>query len=235
MPDKPIAGKLYVVATPIGNSADISRRAVDVLSSADAVVCEERKNGARLLKELGIDKPLIELNEHNESSMIQDILVLLMQGQSLALVSDCGTPVFSDPGRQLLVLLNEMNIQVVPVPGASSLVAAMSVCPFNLEQFQFAGFLPPKTEQRQSAMTRLSRSDQPIILMDTPYRLSKLLLEIQQAFGKKQRVFLACDLTLPGERIYLGTIEEVIQQTNNRKAEFILILDRPQRKQFGGP
>ena len=235
MPDKPIAGKLYVVATPIGNSADISRRAVDVLSSADAVVCEERKNGARLLKELGIDKPLIELNEHNESSMIQDILVLLMQGQSLALVSDCGTPVFSDPGRQLLVLLAEMNIQVVPVPGASSLIAAMSVCPFNLEQFQFAGFLPPKTEQRQSAMTRLSRSDQPIILMDTPYRLSKLLLEIQQAFGKKQRVFLACDLTLPGERIYLGTIEEVIQQTNNRKAEFILILDRPQRKQFGGP
>ncbi len=235
MPDKPIAGKLFVVATPIGNSADITRRAVDVLSSADAVVCEERKNGARLLKELGIDKPLIELNEHNESSMIQDILVLLMQGQSLALVSDCGTPVFSDPGRQLLVLLNEMNIQVVPVPGASSLVAAMSVCPFNLEQFQFAGFLPPKTEQRQSAMTRLSRSDQPIILMDTPYRLSKLLLEIQQAFGKKQRVFLACDLTLPGERIYLGTIEEVIQQTNNRKAEFILILDRPQRKQFGGP
>ena len=235
MPDKPIAGKLFVVATPIGNSADISRRAVDVLSSADAVVCEERKNGARLLKELGIDKPLIELNEHNESSMIQDILVLLMQGQSLALVSDCGTPVFSDPGRQLLVLLAEMNIQVVPVPGASSLIAAMSVCPFNLEQFQFAGFLPPKTEQRQSAMTRLSRSDQPIILMDTPYRLSKLLLEIQQAFGKKQRVFLACDLTLPGERIYLGTIEEVIQQTNNRKAEFILILDRPQRKQFGGP
>ena len=235
MPDKPIAGKLFVVATPIGNSADISRRAVDVLSSADAVVCEERKNGARLLKELGIDKPLIELNEHNESSMIQDILVLLMQGQSLALVSDCGTPVFSDPGRQLLVLLNEMNIQVVPVPGASSLVAAMSVCPFTLDQFQFAGFLPPKTEQRQSALARLSRSDQPIILMDTPYRLSKLLLEIQQAFGKKQRVFLACDLTLPGERIYLGTIEEVIQQTNNRKAEFILILDRPQRKQFGGP
>ncbi|NMC15585.1 MAG: 16S rRNA (cytidine(1402)-2'-O)-methyltransferase [Chloroflexi bacterium] len=235
MPDKPIAGKLFVVATPIGNSADITRRAVDVLSSADAVVCEERKNGARLLKELGIDKPLIELNEHNESSMIQDVLVLLMQGQSLALVSDCGTPVFSDPGRQLLVLLAEMNIQVVPVPGASSLIAAMSVCPFNLEQFQFAGFLPPKTEQRQSALTRLSRSDQPIILMDTPYRLSKLLLEVQQAFGKKQRVFLACDLTLPGERIYLGTIEEVIQQTNNRKAEFILILDRPQRKQFGGP
>ncbi len=121
MPDKPIAGKLFVVATPIGNSADITRRAVDVLSSADAVVCEERKNGARLLKELGIDKPLIELNEHNESNMIQDILVLLMQGQSLALVSDCGTPVFSDPGRQLLVLLNEMNIQVVPVPGASSI------------------------------------------------------------------------------------------------------------------
>ncbi len=234
MPNKPAAGKLYVVATPIGNSADITRRAVDTLSNVEAVICEERKNGARLLKELGLEKALIELNEHNESSMVQDILVLLMQGQSLALISDCGTPVFSDPGRQLLVLLDEMKIQVVPVPGASSLISAMSVCPFLLEQFQFAGFLPPKTEQRQSALARLSRADQPIILMDTPYRLGKLLLEVQQAFGKKQRVFLACDLTLPGERLYLGTVEEVIQLTNNRKAEFILILDRPQRKQFGG-
>ncbi|MEL7644965.1 MAG: 16S rRNA (cytidine(1402)-2'-O)-methyltransferase [Anaerolineaceae bacterium] len=235
MPDKLSAGKLYVVATPIGNPADITRRAVEVLSSVDAVVCEERKNGARLLKELGLEKKLIELNEHNESNLIQEVLVLLMQGQSLALVSDCGTPVFSDPGRQLLVLLEEMKIQVVPVPGSSSLIAAMSVCPFPLEQFQFAGFLPPKTGQRQNALARLSRADQPIILMDTPYRLGKLLLEVQQAFGKKQRVFLACDLTLPGEKLYLGTIEEVIRQANNRKAEFILIVERPQRKQFGGP
>lgn len=227
------AGTLYVVATPIGNSADITRRAVDVLSNVDAVVCEERKNGARLLKELGLEKPLIELNEHNESSMTQDILVLLMQGQSLALISDCGTPVFSDPGRQLLVLLAEMNIRVAPVPGASSLIAAISVCPFDLGQFQFAGFLPPKTEQRQSVLSRLSRADQPTILMDTPYRMGKLLLEVQQAFGKNQRVCLSCDLTLPGEKIYLGSVEEVIRQVNNRKAEFILILDRPRRKQFG--
>ncbi len=120
MTEKPAAGNLYIVATPIGNSADITRRALDVLGSVDAVICEERKNGARLLKELGISKPLIELNEHNESSMIQEVLILLMQGQSMALISDCGTPVFSDPGRQLLVLLEEMRIQVVPVPGASS-------------------------------------------------------------------------------------------------------------------
>jgi 16S rRNA (cytidine1402-2'-O)-methyltransferase len=140
MAEKPAAGILYIVATPIGNPADITRRAVDILNFVDAVICEERKNGARLLKELGLSKTLIELNEHNESSLIQEILVLLMQGQSLALISDCGTPVFSDPGRQLLVLLEEMNIQVVPVPGASSLMAAVSVCPFNLEQFQFVGF-----------------------------------------------------------------------------------------------
>ncbi|HOE35358.1 MAG: 16S rRNA (cytidine(1402)-2'-O)-methyltransferase [Chloroflexi bacterium] len=235
MAEKPAAGILYIVATPIGNPADITRRAVDILNFVDAVICEERKNGARLLKELGLSKTLIELNEHNESSLIQEILVLLMQGQSLALISDCGTPVFSDPGRQLLVLLEEMNIQVVPVPGASSLMAAVSVCPFNLEQFQFVGFLPPKTEQRQAALARLSRADLPLILMDTPYRLAKLLGEVQQAFGKKQRVFLACDLTLPSEKLYHGTIEDVIRQTNNRKAEFILILDKPQRKQFGGP
>ena len=226
-------GKLYIVATPIGNPQDITLRAIETLRSVDAVICEERKDGSRLLKQLEIiGKPLIELNEHNESDMIQQVLIELMNGRNMALVSDCGTPVFSDPGKQLLKLMSEMRIKVVPVPGASSLMAALSVCPFDMENFTFLGFLPPKTEQRAAVLQKHKFSDCPLILMDTPYRLAKLLDEVSRTFGRQQQIFLALDLTLPSEMTYLGTVQDVASQVQGRKAEFILILDRPLRRKF---
>lgn len=226
-------GKLYIVATPIGNSQDITLRAIETLRSVDAVICEERKDGSRLLKQLEIiGKPLIELNEHNESDMIQQVLIELMNGRNMALVSDCGTPVFSDPGKQLLKLMAEMRIKVVPVPGASSLMAALSVCPFDMENFTFLGFLPPKTEQRAAVLQKHKFSECPLILMDTPYRLVKLLDEVSRTFGRQQQIFLALDLTLPSEMTYLGMVQDVAAQVQGRKAEFILILDRPQRRKF---
>ena len=226
------AGKLFVVAIHIGNAGDITTRAVETLAKVDAILCEERKNGSRLLKSLGIEKPLLELNEHNEAERIQEVLLLLAQGQSLALISDCGTPVFSDPGKKLLQLLYEMNIKVTPIPGASSLMAALSVCPFDLEEFLFIGFLPVKTDQRQKKLSQLKHADYPLVLMDTPYRMQRLLQEVQQTFGKKQDIFLACDLTMSEEHLYLGSVDEILTRTQNRKAEFILILDRPQKKLF---
>ena len=226
------AGKLYVVATPIGNAGDITTRAIETLAHADVILCEEHRNGSRLLKSLGIAKPLLELNEHNEAERIQEVLLMLAQGQSLALISDCGTPVFSDPGKKLLQLLYEMNITVTPLPGASSLMAALSVCPFDLEEFLFIGFLPVKTDQRQKKLSQLKYSNYPLVLMDTPYRLQRLLQEVQQSFGKKQNIFLACDLTMPEEGLYLGPVDEILPKIQNRKAEFILILDRPQKKPF---
>lgn len=226
-------GKLYIVATPIGNPQDITLRAIETLRSVDAVICEERKDGSRLLKQLEIiGKPLIELNEHNESDMIQQVLIELMNGRNMALVSDCGTPVFSDPGKQLLKLMAEMRIKVVPVPGASSLMAALSVCPFDMENFTFLGFLPPKTEQRAAVLQKHKFSECPLILMDTPYRLVKLLDEVSRTFGRQQQIFLALDLTLPSEMTCLGTVQDVAAQVQGRKAEFILILDRPQRRKF---
>ncbi|MEA4931190.1 MAG: 16S rRNA (cytidine(1402)-2'-O)-methyltransferase [Anaerolineaceae bacterium] len=226
-------GKLYIVATPIGNPQDITLRAIETLRSVDAVICEERKDGSRLLKQLEIiGKPLIELNEHNESDMIQQVLIELMNGRNMALVSDCGTPVFSDPGKQLLKLMAEMRIKVVPVPGASSLTTALSVCPFDMENFTFLGFLPPKTEQRAAVLQKHKFSECPLILMDTPYRLVKLLDEVSRTFGRQQQIFLALDLTLPSEMTCLGTVQDVAAQAQGRKAEFILILDRPQRRKF---
>ena len=226
------AGKLHIVATPIGNAGDITTRAVETLAKVDVILCEERKNGSRLLKSLGIEKPLLELNEHNEAERIQEVILMLAQGQSLALISDCGTPVFSDPGKKLLQLLYEMNIAITPLPGASSLMAALSVCPFDLEEFLFIGFLPVKTDQRQKKLSQLKYSNYPLVLMDTPYRLQRLLQEVQQSFGKKQNIFLACDLTMPEERLYLGPVDEILPRIQSRKAEFILILDRPQKKSF---
>ena len=233
MADSNKFGTLYIVATPIGNAQDITLRAIETLKSVDAVICEERKDGSRLLKQLEITgKPLIELNEHNEAIMIEQVLIDLMNGKNMALISDCGTPVFSDPGKQLLRLMTEMRIKVAPVPGVSSLMAALSLCPFDMETFTFLGFLPPKTEQRSAVLQKYKINDSPIILMDTPYRLGKLLDEISKVFSRQQQIFLACDLTLPSEAVYLGSVQDVIAEIQSRKAEFILILDRPQRRRF---
>ena len=226
-----VAGKLYIVATPIGNTGDITQRALDTLNQVDVILCEERKVASRLLKQLDIKKPLIELNEHNEEQMVHEVLLKLTQGQNMALISDCGTPVFSDPGRILLEMLYGANIEVTPVPGASSLIAAISICPFDLRQFQFLGFLPPKTEQRKRALQRSSKNTDALILMDTPYRMAKLLEEVAAAFGKNQNIFLATDLTLPTEKIYLGPVQEIQKDVQNRKAEFILIIEKRGRRQ----
>ena len=230
MNEKRPFGRLYIVATPIGDPDDISQRAIETLKSVDLVLCEERKNGSRLLKQLGVQTPLAELNEHNERTIIQDYLLMLMEGKNLALVSDCGTPVFSDPGRELIRVLQEMGIPISPIPGASSLMAAISVCPFNLDRFHFAGVLPPKAEERERALQKLSNTATPLILMDTPYRMVRLLEDVTRVFGKKQRVFLACDLTLRSERLLLGEAEQILQQVQNQKAEFILVLDTPSRR-----
>lgn len=224
------AGKLLIVATPIGNTGDITQRAIDALSSVDTILCEERKVASRLLKQLGISKPLVELNEHNEEQMVNEVLLKLTEGQNLALISDCGTPVFSDPGRTVLEMLYGAGIEVSPIPGPSSLIAAISICPFDLRQFRFLGFLPPKTEQRKIALQRQNNTENALILMDTPYRMAKLLEEVASTYGKNQQIFLATDLTLPSEKVYLGPVQEVQKKVQNRKAEFILIIEKKPRR-----
>jgi 16S rRNA (cytidine1402-2'-O)-methyltransferase len=218
-------GCLYIVATPIGNYQDITLRALQVLRDADAVVCEEFRQGSTLLKKLDIpSKELLQLNEHNEAEKAPDLLQLLLSGKRLALVSDCGTPAFADPGTQLVKLAMEFQVPVVPVPGVSSLMALISISPLSMDRFYFAGFLPRKTAERQSELKSLLRMNVPIILMDTPYRLEKLLLEIRQTFGKNRLVTLAMDLTLESEEILHGSVTEILPRVKNRKSEFMLIV-----------
>ena len=218
-------GNLFLVATPIGNYQDITLRALSVLDKADAVICEEYREASTLLKKLEIpQKRLLQLNEHNEVEAAEDLLRLLMEGNDLALISDAGTPAFADPGTYLIKRCMELQIPVTPVPGPSSLMTAISLSPLALDEFYFAGFLPRKESQRKSKFQLLKKLNTTIILMDTPYRLGKLLEEVKDNFGPGKLVTLALDLTLESETLAHGAVQDVIKKTSNRKGEFILII-----------
>ena len=222
-------GKLYIVATPIGNLKDITLRALDILKKVDAVICEEYRQGSRLLHRLDIENELIPLNEHNEAEDAHKIMMRLAQGESMAIISDAGTPVFADPGQHLLELLYQMEIPVSPVPGPASLMAALSLCDFPIDRFIFSGFPPRKSQQREGFLQKYTAETVPVILMDTPYRLTKLLEEVLTVFGKHQEILLACDLTQKKEAVFRGRIGEILPKVSGQKREFILILNLNRR------
>jgi 16S rRNA (cytidine1402-2'-O)-methyltransferase len=217
-------GTLFIVATPLGHPQDITLRAVEVLRQVAAVVCEERREGARLLKKLGLDKPLVMLNEHTEAVATPELVARLQAGDDLALISDCGTPVFSDPGHALVRAATHAGARVSPMPGPSSLMAALSVCDFKVERFVYEGFLPRDKAQRHQRLVELRAQQHPIVLMDTPYRLGQLLGEIAEVFGPAQPVMLATDLTLPTEYIWRGPVAQVAHLAGGEKREFVLVI-----------
>ena len=220
-----LIGKLYIIATPIGNYDDITLRAIKTLREVDVIICEEPRQATTLLKKLDITiKQLVSLNEHNESEQAGQIIQAMFMGQNMALISDCGTPVFSDPGAVLIKTCVDNGIQVVPIPGTSSLMAALSILDFKIENFYFAGFLPRESQQRKNELYKLKAIKSPIVLMDTPYRLVKLLEELEVAFGKGCQVTLTCDLTLPSESIFRGRLDAIRKKVGTRKAEFMLII-----------
>jgi 16S rRNA (cytidine1402-2'-O)-methyltransferase len=223
-----MAGTLFLVATPIGNYDDITVRALNTLKSADIIVCEERSEGSRLLRHYGIEKQIETLNEHNETAAASVLIGLLKDGKSLALISDCGTPVFSDPGRVLVERAIQQHINIVPLPGASSLLPALIVSGFVITEFVFAGFLSPKRERRIHELQLLRKERRTVVLMDTPYRLTQLIRDVAEVFGEARRVCVAFDLTLPTEKIYHGTAVALYQQflKEEKKGEFVVVLDR---------
>ena len=219
------SGKLYIVSTPIGNWDDITLRALKILKDVDLLVCEELRVGSTLLKKLSLPaKELIDLNEHNENEQVGIVIQKLFEGANIALISDCGTPVFADPGHMLINQETQMGIEVVPIPGPSSLMAALSVLDFKLDRFYFAGFLPREKDHRKTVLNSLRSMDIPIVLMDTPYRLQKLLEEVSQTFGKNRRITLGINITMENEKFLRGTVAEIMKQLNQKKAEFILVV-----------
>ena len=219
---------LYLVSTPIGNYDDITLRAIKVLSEVDVLVCEEYKEARRLLSHLKIqNQNLLSLNEHNENEKAAEILGLIKQGKSAALFSDCGTPVFSDPGLRLSKLCIDNKIEVIPVPGVSSLLTALTGAGINIDNFYYAGWISPKTEIRFKELNKLKQKHELLVFMETPYRLKKIISDIRKTFGNSVYSVLAYELTTENEKFYRGTISDIenIVLEKNLKGEFVLLID----------
>jgi 16S rRNA (cytidine1402-2'-O)-methyltransferase len=222
-----MAGVLSLVATPIGNYDDITFRALEVLKTADLIVYEERREGERLMRHYGITKAVESLNEHNEAAASQNILRHLKAGLNVALISDGGTPVFSDPGSILVRKAVQEGLRVVPVPGASSLMPALTVSGFPIDRFVFYGWLSPKKERRRAELKQLMQEKRTIVLMDTPYRLVSLLRDLADTFGDARRVCIAFNLTMPDERIFHGTSAGLFHELGGKemKGEFVVVIE----------
>ena len=206
------AGVLYVVATPIGHLDDISKRAVDVLGSVQTIAAEDTRRTLSLLRAYAVTEPkLVSLHEHNEQEVAEKLVQRLVAGETVALVSDAGTPLLSDPGYHLVRACFAAGVPVRPVPGPSSIIAAMSVCPLPLAGCRFEGFLPARAGARKSELTRFLESGQPVVFFEAPHRLRDCLLALQ-ALAPERQVFVARELTKRFETCLLATPAELIAQ-----------------------
>ena len=219
--------KLYLVSTPIGNYEDITLRALRILKEVDFIICEEFKEARRLLSQYRIEKELFALNEHSENEIANEILLKILNGKFAALISDSGTPLFSDPGHLLVELCISQDIDVIPVPGANSLLPALVGSGFDFEKFYYYGWLSPKKEERRRELLQIKGIREVIVLLDTPYRLKSLLTDIVKILGKNVRTVLAFDLTMKTEKFYRSTAEEILKiaEQKNLKGEFVLIIN----------
>jgi 16S rRNA (cytidine1402-2'-O)-methyltransferase len=224
-------GKLYLVSTPIGNIEDITLRALSVLKSSDFIICEEYREARRFLSQYKIDKELISLNEHNERETAPDIMLRLMDGKNASLISDAGTPLFSDPGSYLVELCIQNEIKIIPVPGANSLLPALIGSGFSTERFYYYGWLSPKKDVRRQQLQKLKNVREVLVFMDTPYRLQSLMDDIIRVMGSNKQAVLAFQLTMPDEKFYRGTTGKIfnIAEKDKLKGEFVLVVDNTGR------
>lgn len=218
---------LYITPTPIGNYDDITLRALRVLKEVDFIICEELKPANRLLAHYKINKELVKLNEHNQEEISQKLANRLLEGKSAALISDAGTPLFSDPGHLLIDFCISYKIKIVPLPGANSLLPALVSSGLDIEKFYHAGWLSPKKEIRKQELFKLKKIRELIVIMETPYRLKRLIEDIVSSFGPNQNIVLAYKLTMPEEYIYRGSAANVLKEIirKNLKGEFVLLVD----------
>lgn len=247
--------RLYIVATPIGNLSDISLRALEVFKSVDTILCEDTRVTGKLLKRYDISKPLVSYHQHSKVNKVNQIVELIKSGKDLALVSDAGTPGIQDPGsklvNQLTGLIGELDLQIIPVPGASALTALASVSGLPVDSFLFLGFLPKK-KGRSKLIKEIIESARTVVFYESGHRILKTLGELDNLIShsgaqrsgaiesrdpigrsrslqddKKRQIVIGRELTKKFETIYRGTIEEVINQINksSTKGEFVVVIE----------
>ncbi|WP_132985982.1 16S rRNA (cytidine(1402)-2'-O)-methyltransferase [Luteimonas terricola] len=226
---QPAAGTLHVVATPIGNLADLSPRAQDTLRTVAAICAEDTRHTRHLLAHFGIEKPLLALHEHNEAEVAGRLVARLAAGESLALVSDAGTPLVSDPGFRLVRAAREAGIRVSPVPGPSAIIAALSVAGLPSDRFAFEGFLPAKAGARRERLAALVGETRTLAFYESSHRIAESLADFRTVFGDARRAVLARELTKLFETVLDGTLADlhaaVEADANQRKGEFVLLVE----------
>lgn len=214
---------LYVVATPIGDVSEISLRALEILKNCDVVICESTKEASKLLRAHGISGKTYEVLDEHSTPEDKAALVPLCAEKNVALVSDCGTPGFCDPGADLVRLCRQKNVSVKSVLGASALMGLLSLSGQRIDEFVFRGFLPAENEARARALKDLTKEKRAIIIMDTPYRLKKTLNDMKDHFSQR-RFLLTMNLSQEEEIILEGSIDKLISGLRADKAEFMLLI-----------
>ncbi len=218
-------GKLYIVATPIGNLEDITLRALRILKEVDIIAAEDTRHTLKLLNHYDITKHLISYHRHNEEIKSKIIIEKLKNGENIALVSDAGTPGISDPGEDVIKLAIKENIEVIPIPGACAMINALICSGINTNEFSFLGFLPLNKKLRRDKLEEIKESNKTIIIYEAPHKMSNTLKDLKEAIGNRQ-VVLAREITKVHEEFIRGSIDELIEKFNNLKGEFVIIIDR---------
>lgn len=229
-------GILYIVATPIGNLADISQRALDTFQQVDLIAAEDTRHSGLLLSHYGIKKPFFALHDHNEQTKAVVLIEKLQQGLNIALISDAGTPLISDPGFHLVRHCRQAGIQVVPVPGACAAITALCASGIASDRFCFEGFLPAKTKARCDKLSALENEERTLIFYESTHRILDTLTDMQTIFGAERYVVMARELTKTWETIYgdqLSNLIEWLNQDSNRiKGEIVLVVEgKPKAKE----
>ncbi|MBK6673482.1 MAG: 16S rRNA (cytidine(1402)-2'-O)-methyltransferase [Proteobacteria bacterium] len=221
-------GRIDVVATPIGNLGDLSPRAREALAAADVIAAEDTRHTAGLLKQLGVQRPLISLHEHNEGSRREDLVARLRQGARVVLVSDAGTPLVSDPGYLLVRAAIEAGITVQAVPGPSAVLVALAVSGLPVERFCFEGFLPSRAAARRERLRTLAFETRTLVFFEAPHRIVETLEDMASAFGEERAACVARELTKMHESVYRGSIEQLLQiareDANFERGEITLVV-----------
>ncbi len=214
-------GTLYIVATPIGNLNDITLRALETLKSVDLILCEDTRVTKKLLTRFQISKPTESYHHHSPESKVKEIIKWLEEGKNLALVTDAGTPGISDPGNKLISALAKYS--VVPIPGPSALITALSISGFPTNKFHFAGF-PPHKNKRQKYFKELGQKKETVVFYESGHRIKKCLKELLDVLGPNRQVIICRELTKMFESIYRGTIKEMNEININEKGEFVIVI-----------
>jgi 16S rRNA (cytidine1402-2'-O)-methyltransferase len=224
----PSLGQLFVVATPIGNLGDISHRALQVLTQVDCILAEDTRHSKRLLNHYGVNSKLRSCHEHNEESLIGWVKVQLDAGKDLALISDAGTPLISDPGYVLVRFLREHNYAVVAVPGASSIIAALSVAGLPTDGFVYDGFLPAKSGARKTALARYLNQSRTVVVLESSHRIVACVSDVVEVLGARRKIVIARELTKRFETVLAGDAADIAAQLEREpdqtRGEFVLIL-----------